>query len=492
MKANEGINIVIPCPKRVVLYGAGKRGRELVPVLEKAGIEVAALVDADHNKIGTEISRSVVQAKEELYHYSDLAWCVTIADIALYNAIKEEMIQEYHFSNDNLYVYNALWFFGLYYGEKSIIQDIEIDGPPVRNMDGLYFGLTNGLVLGGIEERVKQLCCAMLVAGRTNVNIITDNKDNDFDIDERLIGHIKKINLLPDEKIVNVSLLVQLLAKNMPCTVVTNHPYDLLIAASLLKSRFSNQIRIISIISGSAEWIYDEYLKFPIRSDVYVGVSKDIESHMTMAGADNVTSMTVPFQCDEILKREYTLESDKPIRIGYAGRLDGFENSQKRMDLLFKVMELLKEKGIAFNLDIAGEGPAGSEMRQMVTKLQMEDAINFLGRLEKKEIPSFWKRQDIGINMADYEGRSISIAEMMGGGAVPLVTNTSGVKQDITDGENGFIVEIGDFVKAAEKIEYLYRHRELIKDMGTRAHTDIFPKSSMAEHLKFWDSLLLQ
>ena len=93
--------------------------------------------------------------------------------------------------------------------------------------------------------------------------------------------------------------------------------------------------------------------------------------------------------------------------------------------------------------------------------------------------------------MADLEGRAISICEAMGCGAVPVVTDTSGVREDISDGVNGYIVPIGDYKTAADRIEYLYHHRSRLPEMGKIAHEVVYPKSRMEPHIKFWKDLLL-
>ena len=113
-----------------------------------------------------------------------------------------------------------------------------------------------------------------------------------------------------------------------------------------------------------------------------------------------------------------------------------------------------------------------------------------MGMLKRSEIPAFWKRQDICVNISDYEGRSHSIIEAMGSGAVPVVTATSGVREDITDDVNGYIVPIGNYELMAERIEYLEQHRERLSSMGKLAHDVVYPKSRIETHLAFWEDIL--
>ena len=118
------------------------------------------------------------------------------------------------------------------------------------------------------------------------------------------------------------------------------------------------------------------------------------------------------------------------------------------------------------------------------------DRIRLLGRLEREQISAFWKNQDICLSLSDYEGRSISMMEAMANGAVPVVTDTSGVREDITDGENGYIAAVQDIHRLAERIAFLERHRERLEIMGKKAHDEICPKCQMRDHLRYWEAIL--
>lgn len=164
----------------------------------------------------------------------------------------------------------------------------------------------------------------------------------------------------------------------------------------------------------------------------------------------------------------------------------------KRTDLLLRLAEVLLEKNENFILEIAGAGEYETNVRTFIDEERMGGYVRVIGRLSREEIPSFWERQDICVNISDTEGRSISIIEAMGGGAVPVVTATSGVREDIEDGVNGYIVPLGDYRAMADRIEYLSAHRDRLPQMGGLAHERIYPKSLMGPHLDFWKELLLQ
>lgn len=143
---------------------------------------------------------------------------------------------------------------------------------------------------------------------------------------------------------------------------------------------------------------------------------------------------------------------------------------------MLKVIEELERKGVSYFFEIAGDGFYKAEIEKRVLDAGWDKHVCFIGVLGREWIPAFWRKQDIYVNIADSEGRSISQLEAMANGAVPVVTCTSGTREDISDGENGYLVEIGNYEKIAGRIAYLAEHRELLPDFGQKAHDAIYPK----------------
>ena len=86
--------------------------------------------------------------------------------------------------------------------------------------------------------------------------------------------------------------------------------------------------------------------------------------------------------------------------------------------------------------------------------------------IDKKDMKNFWDRQDVYLSCSDWEGHSISQGEGIASGAVPVVTDVSGARDDIVDGVTGFIVPIGDWEKLSEKICFLSHNRDVLRKMS--------------------------
>ncbi len=475
----------------LILYGAGRRCRTLCKMLQETPIQKVVIVDSSSDKWGSHIEGYPIKPPISMKEYPNANLCITIADKDKIGQVRKEIEKTQPGQLKKEISYCKLLLELL---KENVIIKKKILGQKEKKEKeiNIIFDCVNGLGLGGVETWTMSLCEAMIKAGKENIFIVSDA--GKYQVPHSIASHILYTEIDHKEylSIESVKNVVDVLRKKLPCKVITCMPDEVMVAAYILKYYYPDMVEVISVIHNSGEHLYNGYMGFRECTDLYIAVSRDIREEMIKKGVspDRIESMTCPFVCEETLKRSYTEKGQEPIRIGYAGRMDGMEHSQKRMDLLLKLIMQLEEKEILFEMELAGDGSVKEEMEIEIKAHKLTKKVRFLGKLPHEEIPAFWKCQDICINLADYEGRSISIMEAMGNGAIPVVTDTSGVKEDIENGINGYIVPLGDYQAAAERIEYLAKNRQQLRQMGELAHQVMYPKSQMGTHLKFWESIL--
>ena len=217
-------------------------------------------------------------------------------------------------------------------------------------------------------------------------------------------------------------------------------------------------------------------------------ISSRIEEKLVSFGMEKKRIGHLEWQvsCKKIMDRTCRKEG-VPLQIGYAGRITVMP---KRLDLFLVLAEMLKRKKVNFNITIAGAGDYSEILQERIKEEKLQDQIDFIGRIERENIPDFWQKQDVMISCSEWEGHSISQAEAMAEGVVPVITDVSGARDDVTDGYNGFVVAIGDIETMAEKISYLYYNPEKLEAMGIRAHDTIYNRQKDMDQTVFWDELL--
>lgn len=474
--------------KEIIIYGAGTRCIRLCQLLQRSNTDIRYIVDSVPEKWGAEVCGVFVSPPDVLYQDTTAPVCIAIADPVQESAIRDELWRVYGIDPNRVIGYWVLMYrlYAAVYGESLIWSN---DAPYAQRPVCAVFDCSHGLMLGGIEAWTLDLCEGLIAAGLTDISILSDN--GSYDLPDDLQVSIDKVSINKDspmdqQNVINTALY---LCSKLPCVVVAGHPNTIVLtAASIVKRKHPDQIRIISVIHNGFDLAYQQATAFVEESDLIIGVCQDIQHEMIRRGAleEKVLSMTCPFACEKELNRTYT-KTGEPIRLGYAGRM---EIGQKRMDLFRELILGLEQSGLNYRFQFAGDGESREMLEALVAENHLEDKVQFLGRLPREQMQTFWREQDIFLNLANMEGRCISKLEAMANGVVPIMTDTAGNREDITDGVNGYIVPLGDYTSVLKRIEYLDKNRALLPQMGTDAHQAVYPKSSREKHIEFWQDIL--
>ena len=351
------------------------------------------------------------------------------------------------------------------------------------HMPKVLFDLQYGAVLGGVESWVLQMA-DMLSRKKLDIKYITFIQDK-----EAFLERDQLIVIRSGSEQSYVDRLRDGLAKirqYMPCNIVCNFPLEVFETAVLAKWLWPNDVNLITVVHCDEMVYYEQYSQIIGLIDYCLVTCDKMEKYFIEQGMDKnkLLRLTWEIPCNKILERTYS-KRGTPIRIGYAGRI---VKRQKRLELLIDLAAALINRKVDFELNIAGEGEYKEELQNELAGISAE--IDFKGYIDREYITDFWKEQDIAINCSDYEGRCISRGESMASGAVPVITDTSGVSDDVVDGYNGYIVPVGDIAAMTERICYLYDHRELLELMGERSRQRILTLNSQNDLDAMWSKVI--
>lgn len=468
------------------MYGAGKRCEQICRLYSaQSSVKLLYIFDKDQSKVDKELFGIQILDVDKIAEFRNASLCITVRDKKIYTEILNELKNLYGYIPLKLISYDEIM--DILHREYTSLALKKSNVESNRDREhSIVFDCCDGLVLGGIEEWTKGLCGDLADNDERNIHILTD--DGSYRLPNRIEKMTDQVIIKEQSAQDNWMNILHYLISSLPVILISKHPNAVLEIGGLIRKYVPDQMKIIAVIHGGDERIYSAYDRFMADVDYFVGVSEDIKAALTLRGIpeERTAAITCPVKCDENLMRSYTLDALQPIRIGYAGRI---ETEQKRMDLMLKVIEILEENKVNYRMEIAGDGVYRTEMENVV-KHRGWQRVQFIGKLERAQIPDFWKRQDVYVNIADYEGRSISQLEAMANGAVPVATRTSGTGEDIQDGVNGYLVELGDYKEMADRIMYLEAHRNKLGEMGMLSHDVVFPKCDRETHTEFWINLI--
>ena len=467
--------------QNIILFGTGDRGKKIFQFLQEVGADILFWIDSDPGKWNTRLFGLPVYQPGTVQKYKESVICISAVDA------KKEMYHTllgYGIPKERIVGFSEMI---IRCGKEAFKSDIaQESGNGFRQ--NILFDCMNGLGLGGVEAWSMQLAEELLKYGRSTFLVAPQNaKATDHRLETQILPVKAERNQVFSAR--NIKSIAESLEKKLPCTVITSCVNDFFLAACILKEWHPKQVKILSVVHQGIPAAYKEQADMQQYVDRYIGVSEDIRQGICEQGVetDRVLHMTCPVACADRLERTYTEDAAFPIRIGYAGRL---EVIQKRLDLFPGLLLELDRRKVDYQLEIAGMGAYVDTLLECIKDTGAEKRVHLCGMIERNQMSCFWRRQDICINLSDYEGRSISVMEAMANGAVPVVTKTSGVREDITDGKSGYLVEIGDYAGMADVIGELEKKRFLLKDMGEKAFESISEKCHMKDHIEFWNQVL--
>jgi glycosyltransferase involved in cell wall biosynthesis len=134
--------------------------------------------------------------------------------------------------------------------------------------------------------------------------------------------------------------------------------------------------------------------------------------------------------------------------------------SDYRHDVILKAFAILNQQEIDFALTIVGDGKELPIIKQLATKLSIENKVNFTGRISNTKLPELLQQSNIYISMPITEGVSASLFEAMASNCYPVVTGIPGNQSWIKHRENGQLITIDDSKMLAEEIIWAFENSE--------------------------------
>lgn len=460
---------------RIAIFGASGGAIKVAKTLKNLGIDYLYFVDNDKKKWGTTLEGKPIEPPERLCqencriliasdYQAEIERQLCGMGLLQNIVIKEELIMDYA---------------KCHLKEFDFIKDMDVS---LDKKKELIFGLEEGLVLGGIESFTFMLAKEMKPSFE-KVSIFTKHTEDSEPAG--LEDTIQYFDFNYDDYWSCIKSLVKAIMEKSPCVVIDNWQNQILIAVSIIKQYFPDYVRCISIIHNDKILLYRKAAFMQEYMDVIAGVSRKINNHLVDGfgvAREKIRYKESPVDYDEGLIRNYTVDTNKPLQIGYAARVTKF---QKRADLLIPLMAALNERKVNFHLNIAGDGNYFEKLKQRIKENGLGECVTLHGSIPREKMPEYWKSQDVFLSVSDFEGASISMLEAMSYGTVPVVTAVSGTEEFIQNGRNGFLSQTNDMEMMADNIAILEKNRGQLAEFGGEARKVIKSKARKKDYVEY-------
>ena len=146
--------------------------------------------------------------------------------------------------------------------------------------------------------------------------------------------------------------------------------------------------------------------------------------------------------------------------VGSVGRLA----RQKRVGDLVWAMQLLRQITDRVYFLVIGDGPERDRAERLARHMGCDHLMRFLGH--RSDASRFFRCMDVFWLGSNFEGMSNSIMEAMAAGVPVVATNIAANRELVTDGETGYLVEVGDCVGFAQFTDRLLADPETARRFG--------------------------
>ena len=133
-------------------------------------------------------------------------------------------------------------------------------------------------------------------------------------------------------------------------------------------------------------------------------------------------------------KDQVSLNSKKTIEILTVARLHWIKGLEYTIEALGKL------ESVNFNYTIVGSGIEYERLVLAVNQLNLEDKIKLVGYIPHDDILAFYEKADLYIQYSIEEGFCNAALEAQAMGVLTIVSDASGLNENIIDGKTGWIV----------------------------------------------------
>jgi glycosyltransferase involved in cell wall biosynthesis len=190
------------------------------------------------------------------------------------------------------------------------------------------------------------------------------------------------------------------------------------------------------------------------KADLFVAITTDISEELESHGVkrDRICSITNSVDTrrfrpvDRVEKRRLRQRLNVPnkqILVTYSGRLVSY----KGLPLLIRVVDRIHQENAAVGFVFVGTGGIDihnceKELKEYVRSSRLEDVVHFTGAVSN--VHEYLQASDVFVSPTEKDAFPLSIVEAMACGLTVISTRVGGIREIITDGQNGVLIDARD------------------------------------------------
>lgn len=206
------------------------------------------------------------------------------------------------------------------------------------------------------------------------------------------------------------------------------------------------------------------------KLDQCFAITQHLADHLKRGGAKNITLMPNMVRLHESIARPGL--SHPPV-IGSMGRFV----AKKGFLLFIEALALLRERGVAFEAVLGGDGEDADAIDECIARYQLGGLVRRIGWVKDKT--HFFEDIDVFVLPSLHEPFGIVLLEAMSHGVPVISTDSEGPSEILHHGIDGVLAAKGDAAKLADAIATTLADPARTAAMGTAGAALVAKEYSM-------------
>ncbi len=282
--------------------------------------------------------------------------------------------------------------------------------------------------------------------------------------------------------------------------VVTQEPF----VTGFVGLRLKRRLGIKLLVHHHGDFLLNPYwvAERPLRHRLlqamarYVTRRADAVRAMSQGIADKVVRLGLPRRAVRVISTPVNLQKFTPSQA--AARSSpvvltvGRNDRAKDFPTLYRAIGLVAHR--VPDVALHQVGAAGVAEQSVRSAIGAAIAVQVTPRVDQAGLAAYYQACDVYVSSSAHESFGKVLVEANACGKPVVATATTGARDIVQDGVNGFLVPVGDSAALAEKIVYLLQHPDEARVMGERGRKLVAERFDGAKNtraiVQFWQDIV--
>jgi len=158
---------------------------------------------------------------------------------------------------------------------------------------------------------------------------------------------------------------------------------------------------------------------------------------------------------------------------------------------LLRALAEVRRRGVDASLTLAATGKLQKDFEALADKLGISESVVCLGGYAQQDLPAIFARHDVYVSASLWDGASLSLMEAMACGIFPVVSDISANREWLTDGMDGLLFRVGDYIQLADILQGISSRKDMVVKAVAKGRKTVEARADRVKNLSLFTERLM-